>query len=245
MTKSNVITDVSLAMTVNGVTTTFHVLFILGILLTTIVFSHALIRFFLYSKRRNSGLPTFVRVARQGHQRRHRNYRDHLHPHVRRMPTLAGEHEEPFVPPTPIEVYVRSDEVCTDSIVANPAAAMQTPHDWDKDSPKVANPPPAYGRWRDSVRANPDLLHWVPSPISPGTPVLPSPTYEAIAAGGWDDRQSNPPSYRTRDSPARQRQMQEARARVEDVEVVEPEMFEVRGRVSPGAGAGPRVGEAF
>ena len=233
-------------MTVDGVTTTFHVLFILGILLALIVFSHALIRFFLYNKRRNRGLPTFVRVTRQGHQRRHRHHRDHLHPHVRRMPTLTGEHEEAFVPPTPIEVHVPIDEVRADPITAHPAAATQTPHDWDKDSPKIANPPPAYGRWRDSVRANPDLLHWVPSPVSPGTPVLPSPTYEeAMAAAAGEDRQSNPPSYRTRDSPARQREMQEARARVEGLEVVEPEMFEVRGSNSPGAGAGRRVGEAF
>lgn len=146
----------------------------------------------------------------------------------------------------PIEVHVSNDEVRADPIVDSLATITQTPQDWDKDAPKLANPPPAYGRWRDSVRANPDLLHWVPSPISPITPVLPSPTYEEAMAAGTDDRRSNPPSYVTRESPARQREMQAARARAESLAVVEPEMFEVRGSNSPGAGAGRRgVGEAF
>ncbi|KAM3424987.1 hypothetical protein BST61_g6957 [Cercospora zeina] len=139
-------TYVALAMTVDGVTMTFHVLFILGILLATIVFSHALIRFFMYSRRRNKALPTFVRVTRHGHQRRHRHHRDHLHPHVRRIPTVGDTTEETFVPPMPIEVHVPSDEVQPDPIVANTAAATQTPDEWDKDVPKIANPPPAYAQ---------------------------------------------------------------------------------------------------
>ncbi|KAI5359252.1 hypothetical protein Slin14017_G101540 [Septoria linicola] len=243
-----VATYVSLAMTVDGITTTFHVLFILGILLATIVFSHALIRFLLYSKRRNRNLPTFVRVTRQGHQRRHRHHhhhRDHLHPHVRRLPTVTGEHEEAFVPSSPIEVHVPSDEVRADSDVADLAIATHRPLDWDKDVPKIANPPPAYGRWRDSVRANPDLLHWAPSPISPDTPALPSPTYEEATAASSSETHSSPPSYRTRESPARQREMLAARAGIAQPLPAEPEMFEVRGINSPGAGAGPRVGEAF
>ncbi|GIZ42438.1 hypothetical protein CKM354_000570900 [Cercospora kikuchii] len=238
-------TYVALAMTVDGVTMTFHVLFILGILLATIVFSHALIRFFMYSKRRNKDLPTFVRVTRHGHQRRHRNHRDHLHPHVRRIPTVGNDAEETFVPPMPIEVHVPSDEVRPDPIVANTAAATQTPDEWDKDIPKIANPPPAYGRWRGSVRANPDLLHWAPSPISPDTPTLPSPTYEEAMAAVENSFPSNPPSYMTRESPARQRELMEARAGLAHSPVAEPEMFEVRGSNSPGAGAGRRVGEAL
>jgi hypothetical protein len=82
------------------------------------------------------------------------------------------------------------------------------------------------------VRADPDLLHWAPSPTSPDGHVLPSPTYEDAVQG--------PPSYMTRESPARQREMREARAGIAQSVVAEPEMLEVRTDLPV-----PDVGQAF
>lgn len=130
-----------------------------------------------------------------------------------------------------------------DSREAEPTATVEIESegraDWDKEVNDLPNPPPAYGRWRGSVRADPDLLHW--SPVVAATPALPSPTYEEVASDGV----TRPPSYVTRDSPARRgvveyvvsgENEQEARlggssphlqARVDDVAEAGPEMFEV------------------
>ena len=120
-----------------------------------------------------------------------------------------------------------ADEVRPDSRDAQPtasAALEPPPLVWDKDGNNMKNPPPAYGRWRGSVRANPDLLHWqaVSSPQDPGTPALPSPTYEETMAAG----RTGPPSYVTRDSPARRREVREAGPEAH-TQAVEPEMVEV------------------
>jgi len=105
---------------------------------------------------------------------------------------------------------------------------------WDKAESPIANPPPAYGRWRGSVRANPDFLHWqaIPSPIDDDAQELPSPTYEEAMLA----QRTGPPSYVTRESPARSASRDEVRASVmlragEQVRVVEvePEMVEVVG----------------
>lgn len=133
------------------------------------------------------------------------------------------------------------DEVRPDSREARPTATPVlgvSVVDWDKDVEALPNPPPAYGRWRGSVRANPDLLHWqpVPSPVEPHSPELPSPTYEE-AVNATPGR-AGPPSYVTRESPARQREAQEAgaendaigvQAQTATVEDAAPEMVEGRG----------------
>ena len=144
------------------------------------------------------------------------------------MPTLTGEAGD-FVPEAPIQVQVPGDETRAVNDIQS-TAATQTPNDWDKTVQAVKNPPPAYGRWRDSVRANPDLLHWqmVPSPMIPGTPAQPSPTYEEAMSEAMAAAQSHPgshpPSYMTRDSPARRREMLEARAGLARSQAVEPEV---------------------
>lgn len=137
------------------------------------------------------------------------------------------------MPPTPIQVHVIADDVQVDGNIAQPTAGTQhhASENWDKDVDSVLNPPPAYGRWRGSVRADPDLLHWAPSPTSPDhEEVLPSPTYE----------EGSPPSYMTRESPARRRELQEARVGIARSVVAEPEMQEVRT-----GNPVPEVGRAF
>lgn len=153
------------------------------------------------------------------------------------MPTLSGE-ADAFVPSAPIQVQVPGDNTQAETNVVLSTAATQHAHDWDKAVRTVNNPPPAYGRWRDSVRANPDLLHWqmVSSPTLPETPAQPSPTYEEatseVLAAAQSRPGSHPPSYMTRDSPARRRELLDARAGLARSQAVEPEeepeMFEIR-----------------
>ena len=131
------------------------------------------------------------------------------------------------------------DEVRPDSREAEPTATADlgvSVVDWDKDVEALPNPPPAYGRWRGSVRANPDLLHWqpVPSPVDHHTPDLPSPTYEEAVT----PQRTGPPSYVTRATPAREREGQDVgvgvdvagvQAQAATVEDAAPEMVEGRG----------------
>lgn len=147
------------------------------------------------------------------------------------MPSLSADGNA-FVPVRPIPVSLSSDDVRLDPNVAQPNTVPS--QDWDKEVHSVPNPPPAYGRWRGSVRADPELLHWqaVPSPMNPATPALPSPTYDKAV------QNESPPSYMTRESPARLSEMRDARAGIACSQVVEPEMVEARG-----AGAG--VGQAM
>ena len=124
------------------------------------------------------------------------------------------------------------DEVRPDSREAEPTATVeveQPESGWDNDVEGACNPPPAYGKWRGSVRANPDYLHWqaVRSPVDVDAPELPSPTYEEATSA----ERTSPPSYVTRESPARRRDVQDDQsdaARVQS-QAVEPEMVEVRG----------------
>lgn len=214
--------------------TTFHVLFILGILLATILFAHTLVRL-LFFRRAVPESPRVYVISPNGRLKRRRRHRqqDYQTQHPREVPTPSDGIAD-FVPPTPIPVHVAADEVRPDSREAQPTpSADRASRAWETKVDDLPNPPPAYGRWRGSVRANPDLLHWqaIPSPIGPETPALPSPTYEEAMAA--DLQATGPSSYVTRDSPARRRDVQNARpglaqAQAAEQEVV-PEMFGARG----------------
>lgn len=229
--------DLIVATTSSSITTTFHILFILGIILATIVFAHTLIRLLLFSGsfRRGQQVLILPTSHKHKHRRRHAHRGDSLAVQtVRIMPGLSSDATE-FVPATPIRVRAGSvDEVHPDCREAEPAAGTaETSEPWDKASPPIANPPPAYGRWRGSVRANPELLHWqaIPSPINDDADEIPSPTYaEAMLA-----QRTGPPSYVTRESPARTASREDVRGSVlqraeAQEQVVEPEMIEVVGR---------------
>lgn len=220
-------TDVVLATTSTNVTATFHILFILGIILATIVFAHTVVRLFVLS-RGSRGRVVVIRSSHHGH--RHRR-REHRPPRI--MPPQPGDIPA-FVPATPIRVHVPGDdEVRPDSREAQPTATAEigVPRDdWDKDVEAVPNPPPAYGRWRGSVRANPDLLHWqiIPSPVDSDAPELPSPTYEEAMTA----QRTGPPSYVTRESPARRQERRETGddgAAAAQAQSAEPEMVEGAG----------------
>ncbi|KAK3701612.1 hypothetical protein LTR37_015363 [Vermiconidia calcicola] len=205
------------------ITPTFHILFILGIILATIVFAHTVVRLFLCSSSsRNAHKVIIVPAPRPKHHRQHHDHPRHI------MPAIQGE-ATAFIPATPIPVHMPADtEVRPDSREALPTASAEitTPPttNWDKDPDIVANPPPAYGRWRGSVRANPDLLHWqavLPSP----EPALPSPTYEEAMLA----QRTGPPSYVTRESPARRVERTLSEGPTVQEQSADPEMVEGRG----------------
>ncbi|KAK5171010.1 uncharacterized protein LTR77_004154 [Saxophila tyrrhenica] len=219
-----VATYVVLATTSSDVTATFHILFVLGIILATVVFAHTVVRIFILP-RGGQGRVYVVPVSERSHRRRRREHRP---PSL--MPPLPVE-PAVFVPATPIPVHMPTDEVRPDSREAEPTiiADIEVINGWDKDIESLPNPPPAYGRWRGSVRANPDLLHWqiLPSPVDSDAPELPSPTYEEAVSA----QRTGPPSYVTRESPARQTERREvggeaAEARAQSAE---PEMVEGAG----------------
>ena len=233
--------DVVLATSTSNVTATFHILFVLGICLATIVFAHTVVRLFVSSRRARTPRGVLIFPASRGkHNRRHQHHHHHHHGHGhhRTMPSLSND-ANAFVPESPIRVHMPTDEVRPDSRDAQPTASVSlgvAVVDWDKDIEALPNPPPAYGRWRGSVRANPDLLHWqpIPSPIDEQSHELPSPTYEEAVSA----ERTGPPSYVTRESPARQREVREAGAEIDvaaaqaqtaRVEDAEPEMVEGRG----------------
>ncbi|TKA41553.1 hypothetical protein B0A54_06441 [Friedmanniomyces endolithicus] len=223
--------------TSRNVSTTFHVLFILGILVATVLFAHTVVRLCLFK----TVIPDSPRLyivpnGRLKRRRRHR-HRDlpEQNQHPREIPRLQDTTAEyaivaDYVPPTPIPVHVAADEVRPDSREAEPSASAGRASTlaFDKDIDDLPKPPPAYGRWRGSVRVNPDFLHWqaIPSPTEPDTPALPSPTYEEAMA---TEQRSQPPSYVTRESPARRREMRDGRSGLALAQEVEPEMVEGRG----------------
>ncbi|KAK0945605.1 hypothetical protein LTR29_002960 [Friedmanniomyces endolithicus] len=224
--------------TSRNVSTTFHVLFILGILMATILFAHTVVRLCLF----RTVIPDSPRLyivpngrLKRRRRHRHRDLPEQNQQHPRGMPQLQDATVDyavmaDYVPPTPIPVHVAADEVRPDSREAEPSASADRASTlaFDKDIDDLPKPPPAYGRWRGSVRVNPDLLHWqaIPSPTEPDTPALPSPTYEEAMA---TEQRSQPPSYVTRESPARRREMTDGRPGLARAQEVEPEMVEGRG----------------
>lgn len=238
--------DLIVATTSSNITTTFHVLFILGIILSTIVFAHTLIRLLLFSGSFKRGQQILILPATNKHQHRRRHHArrgDSLAvQQVRVMPGLSSDATE-FAPASPIRVRMGSmDDVRPNTSDAEPAMRatnVEADESWNKSPSPIANPPPAYGRWRGSVRANPDLLHWqaIPSPIDDDAQELPSPTYEEAMLA----QRTGPPSYVTRESPARTASRDDVRASVlrradAQEQVAEPEMVEVVGNAGESVG---------
>lgn len=250
-------TDLGLAVTNSTtLTTTFHILFILGILLATIVFAHTLVRMCLFN-RGLSGPARFVIVsAREPKSARRRKHSRHTAGGQRQLRSVHsrqrhGERDieaamsgvdgpdpmREFLPPTPIQVHIASDtpvpqdQPSTSHSTTSANRHSPGPDRWDQPTHELTNPPPAYGRWRGSVRANPDLLHWQPSPTlaSPKAPALPSPIYEeAIAAGGTVcGGMTGPPSYATREMNAVPGRMTREDLAQAQVGGPRPEMVEV------------------
>ncbi|KAH9880752.1 hypothetical protein IAQ61_001046 [Plenodomus lingam] len=107
-----------------------HILFIMVLLAITIFFCHSLIRLCML----------ILNPPREEDR-----------PHI---PSMNGP--DGFKPIVPIRVHLARDE---ESAIADSSLDSQTEiPDVEKDI--IPPPPPAYGLWRSSVRADPNLLHW-------------------------------------------------------------------------------------
>ncbi|KAI6839170.1 hypothetical protein KC342_g3634 [Hortaea werneckii] len=215
-----------------GTSSTFHVLFVLGILMSTIVFVHSLVQACIFKRHGKSNIPRIEVLSNDLLKRRQRRRRQH---HYRQNERIASSElaDADYVPPTPIQVHVAADDIRADARdgIPPPTNHDTSPHAWNKDLDILPHPPPAYGRWRGSVRANPDLLHWqpIPSPIDPETPALPSPTYEEAMQEHCSEPTSESPVCAHRDSPERRREVRTARPELARSQAVEPEVVEERG----------------
>ncbi|KAI6896658.1 hypothetical protein D0867_13090 [Hortaea werneckii] len=216
-----------------GTSSTFHVLFVLGILMSTIVFVHSLAQACIFKRQGKSNVPRVYVLSNDRLKRRQRRHRQHGYRQHEGItsPELA---DLDYIPPTPIQVHVAADDIGPDSRDGMPLPTNNRPslHAWNKDIDVLPHPPPpAYGRWRGSVRANPDLLHWqpIPSPIDPETPALPSPTYEEAMSDIHQGPTSESPVCTHQDSPERRREVRTARPELARSQMVEPEVVEERG----------------
>lgn len=115
---------------------------------------------------------------------------------------VAGRNgREGFVPEEPIPVYLAQDEEGSDHDHDHFEAEADILCE-EKEAATVKAPPPAYGLWRHSVRANPDFLHWVPArSISKTAPRVGRETVpvkrQATGSSG-----ARPPSYASDDGVA-------------------------------------------
>lgn len=144
--------------TSSNVSALLHVLFVLALLLTSIVFVHTLVRLCCLGSRKEKKRIVVIEPAPR--RRRHRRHREDVP-----TTTDASPH---YIPPTPIPVQTNDSGL---------ADAPHVPEMCQVNDKGLMNPPPAYGSTTSSVRADPELLFWhaIPSPIEGG---MPSPTYE-------------------------------------------------------------------
>ncbi|KAE9987157.1 hypothetical protein EG328_003626 [Venturia inaequalis] len=114
----------------NSIPQELHILFVLALLGTVAFFSHSAIRLWIMAHKGN--LPSYESS------------------HHNRIPSTAGP--EGFKPSRPIPVQLARD----DEIAALDEEGCL--HEEKLETTKM--PPPAYGLWRESVRIDPNLLHW-------------------------------------------------------------------------------------
>lgn len=120
----------ALALTNRNLGQEIHILFIMILLAITIFFCHSLIRLCML----------ILNPPREDNR-----------PHI---PSMTGP--DGFKPIVPIRVHLARDEEA--GIVDDALDSETEISDPEKDV--LPPPPPAYGLWRSSVRADPNLLHW-------------------------------------------------------------------------------------
>jgi len=141
---------------------------VLGILICTVFFLHTLFRLHILRQRisfshalNTSLLP---KRSRFHYSFRPRVLRRELN--MTQTPDKLPNGDTLYAPRTPLRVHLIQDE----------EAALPIREDENGPSlallhPPVLPPPPAYGLWRCSVRADPRLLFWQPTNATPQTPL--------------------------------------------------------------------------
>ncbi|KAF1347528.1 hypothetical protein BDV97DRAFT_355383 [Delphinella strobiligena] len=151
--------------------TIFHVIFILSIMISTILFGHAVVRLVMAC---TSPPPKKKKKTRKTPPRSKSHLRLHntdfvicsrpqssraLPGGIYTMQTLSDA-ERGYVPVTPIRIHVTGDSTPRATAISNSETAGGGEQSSVPGPDGVLFPPPAYGRWRGSVRADPDLVHW-------------------------------------------------------------------------------------
>lgn len=167
--------DLAFALTDKNLGQEIHILFIMVLLTITIFFCHSLIRLCMLMLNPPSEEQRFV-------------------------PNMSGA--EGFQPIIPIRVHLQRDEEAT---LESEGALESDGNADDSEKHMLPPPPPAYGLWRSSVRADPNLLHWQrvdqanPRVTSRGRRSRNSPEPEAAAPEPSAPEGPRPPSYVSED----------------------------------------------
>lgn len=166
----------------------FTIIMVLGILICTVLFLHTLFR--LHTLRQPISFCHALNTSLQPKRSRfHYSFRPRI---LQRQLNLAQNPDKLpngdtlYAPRTPIRIHLIQDE----------EAALPIQETEIEASPALAHainpPPPAYGLWRCSVRADPRLIFWQPTNATPSNPrnELPAPVLTRcppsyVTQAGW------------------------------------------------------------
>ncbi|KAK0509151.1 hypothetical protein JMJ35_008522 [Cladonia borealis] len=168
---------------------TFHAVFIFVILVLTIIFSHYLIRLCMLSLHPRKRFGSSNRNKKNNKESRMQwpgdGYTDDFKDDD---PDLEAGFARPR---EPIRVTMVQDE----ELGGRNGAVLEEQGEEDDAEKELPPPPPAYGLWRSSVRADPNLIHWQSVPPTPSYPpsTLQGETRALVLAR--NGREHRPPSY--------------------------------------------------
>lgn len=113
------------------------------------------------------------------HRTAHANRRHHARRAAQTRRDRPRKHAEPeIIPEKPIPIHMQSDTGFGPDLEAHPI---------------IQPPPPVYGNVRDSMRINPDYVHWREVPNKPPSPL--TPTYDEAMRQVHQTMGYRPPSY--------------------------------------------------
>lgn len=161
--------DLAIVLNQRVVGTFFHVIFIISMMIATVLFSHAVIRLVMAYTSQSQRNKRHLQLKNKNSTTRPRSESFGHSPingvQERGIPALSSAGSN-FVPQTPIQIHFNGDST-------GPSATEQTQVNGQNDHGSGAGqgfsgsmpdgvlfPPPAYGRWRGSFRADPNLVHW-------------------------------------------------------------------------------------
>lgn len=169
---------------------------IIGILVFTIFFLHALFRLHMFRQR-----ISFSHALNASRQPKRPRFRYSLRSHALRRqlnrprnPDVLPNDDSVYTPRTAVRVHLAQDEEAALSEKTD-GSDEENLHERGRRPCPLAPPPPAYGLWRCSVRADPTLLFWQPGrrdnlhlPINPlaATSMRRPPSYATEAGFSLD-----------------------------------------------------------